>query len=1136
MGLRIIYGRSGSGKTKLCLDEIKSKLSDNDTLIFVVPEQFSFQAEKELVKNSNTGGVLKNEVLSFRRLCYRIFNQEGGITYPHIHPAGKAMILQNIIENNKDNFRVFNKIYSKQGFIEIISNLITEFKRYDVKVLDLKNVLEKLNTNQELRQKISEICMIYEEFENSINEKYTDTDDELTMAAKRLKDSNMFKDTNIWIDGFLGYTKQEYNMIEVLLKKAKTVTITFCLDKLCDSGKIDPVDTFAESKRAYQKIISIARQNNVKIENIIYKEHIYKFYDNAELSFLEKNYSSYPYDIYNEKTENISINIYADIFDEIQDVAKKIIKLCQEGNYRYKDIAIITRDMKLYQKMLEVVLKEYNIPYFVDKKFEMSNNNLIRFIISVMEIFTENWSYETVFNALKTGFFGIEREKIDKLENYVLACGIKGSKWTNKTPWNMMPYFMPTKKEQDNEEILKELNEVRDIIVTPLMNFREKNNEKKTAKEFCKDLYDLLCDLNIPAQIEKIVDEFNKRGNLDRASEYGQVFNVFMDFLDQIVEVQENDKMTIRKFLSILKTGIKEYNLGVIPMGQDQVLVGTVERSKSHNIKVMYLLGVNDGIFPAKGVNEGILSDNDRHILEDNNIIIAKDTKIQAFDEQFLIYQTLTVPSKILHISYSIKDFSGKSLRPSIIISRLKKIFPNIKTVSNVIKSVSFDGLVSKPQIFNELIKQLKNKLHNRNYDEKWDSIYKWFSNDEFFGVKCNYIKNAFKYENKEKNLSKKSVRALYGENLTESVSRLEKFTECPFGFYVKYGLKVKERKIYKLTPPDIGTFLHAVIDIFSKEVSKGEHTWRTFDATWCENRVSEIVDEMLDKMKGQVIISNKRYVTLIKRLKRVITKTIWLIAKQIRDSSFNPLDYEVGFGENDKYPPIEITLETGQKIKLIGRIDRVDKFQYGDKVYIRIIDYKSYNKKFKLQDLFYGLQIQLITYLDAMWETDEKIKPAGMLYLKLEDPIIKGDSNLTDEEIEEEIFKSLKMNGLVLKDKDIIKGMDNTIEEQGTSLYIPASIKKSGEIGKKTSGASDKEFMLLREYTKKLLKDLCKEIVNGNVEISPYKQKNKTACDYCKFLPICQFDKDKNNFRIFSDISDLKVWDSMNKTYDKQE
>lgn len=1132
MSFKVIYGRAGSGKTFFCLNEIKNELKKgtNEKLIFVVPEQFSFQAEKELVKNSLAGGVLKNEVLSFGRLSYRIFNEEGGITYPHIHPAGKSLIINYIIEKHEKDFKSFAKVYNKQGFVEMISTLITEFKRYKITPDNFDDVLLNLDDNKELQQKLSEINMIYKEFEEAIYKKYIDADDDLTMAAKKITDSTMFDDARIWIDGFSGYTEQEYGMILQLLKKAKNVTITFCMDKLCQEGeKIEDTDVFLTVKKSYQRIIRMVSENRIDLERIIHLDHIYKFDNNYELRHLEKNYIKYPYQKYNNELQDISVNMYTNMLDEVYDVARKVVRLCQNKGYRYKDIAIVSRDITRYQKILELVLKEYEVPYFVDKKIELNNNNLIRFIVAMLEVFTENWSYEAVFRMLKIGFLDIEKYKIDRLENYVLACGIKGKKWTNNEKWTTIPVFLQNEKErQKSIELLEELNDTRQRIVKPLLEFRNKNNEKKSAREFCKDLYDLLCGLDIPSKLDKIVYKFNSKGDLEKGSEYSQVWNVLMDFLDQIVEVSENEKMTIRKFLNIFKTGVKEYNLGITPMGQDQVFLGSVERSKSHNIKAMFLLGVNDGIFPSKGCNEGILSDNDRNILKANNIVIAKDTKAQAFDEQFLIYQTLTVPNEILHISYPMQDLSGKSLRPSIIISRIKRIFPKLQIQSNLLQNEGdLDNFVSKPQIFNELINQLKNKLYEKEYNNDWDTVYRWFSNNDEWKLKCDYIKKAFGYKNKEENISTRNIHALYGENMTASVSRLEKFTMCPFGYYVEYGLNAKERKIYKLEPPDIGTFLHKVIDEFSKDVSKIENGWRIFDIEWCEAKVSEIVDKMLDEMKGSVIVSSKRYMTLIKRLKNIVSRMVWIIAKQIRDSNFNPLGYEVGFGENDKYPPIEITLDTGEIIKLKGRIDRIDKYEDGNNVYIRIIDYKSGNKKFELQDVFYGLQIQLLTYLDAIWNISDNIKPAGVLYLRLDNPIIKKDGNISDEKLEEELLKKLKMNGILLKDKDVIINMDTTIMGK-TSNYIPASINKNGEIGARTNGATSAQFNILRQYTKKLLTNLCKEIVSGKVEINPYKKKDKKACDNCNFLSICQFDKEQNNYRVFTDKNDIEVWKTM--------
>lgn len=1126
MGLRIIYGRAGSGKTTFCLNEIRNAMREDKEgkFIFLVPEQFSFEAQKELVRKSALGGIIKSEVLSFERLSYRVFNKEGGRAYPHIHPAGKAIIIASIIEKYGNTFKSFSKVHDKQGFVKSIADIISEFKKYNVTPNDIIRVADKLTEEDVLKQKLTEIYTIYKTFEESIHNKYKDADDDVTWATKILCGSSMLDGYTIWIDGFAGYTKQEYNMIEVLLKKAKRVNITFCLDKLWERGeRIDEVDIFARVKRSYKNIIEIARTIEIPVEQIIHLEHSYKFRDNRELYHLEQNFGEYPSKAYPDETKLVSVHMYKDMYSELQDVARNIILACQSGEYRYRDIAIVSRDMHLYQKIIEVVLKENDIPYFVDKRIEMTDNNLTRFVSGVIEIFADNWSYESVFRVLRIGFFDIEESMINKLENYVLSCGIKGSMWQDNKPWSMIPYFMPNGDDSDKMiELLEEINKIRDEVIKPLVRFRE----KKTVRDISVEIYNLLSDLSVPQKMEEIVAKFNEEGQLEKGSEYAASWDMLMDCLDHMVLLKGDEVITMRKFLELFRLSIREYSIGIIPMGQDQVFVGSAERSKSHNIRMMYLVGVNDGIFPAKGRSEGILSDDDRHVLEDNNVVIAKDTKVQAFDEQFLIYETLTVPSDVLHISYAMKDLNDKPLRQSIIIARLEKIFPKLSCTSDVDHVTSPDELVTRSKIFEELLNQLKNKRYNREYSKEWDYVYRWFFNKSGWRHKLEYVKSVLSHRNEEDNLGTKTVHMLYGENLVESVSRLEKFTACPFGFYVQYGLGAKERSVYKLTPPDIGTFLHAVIDVFSKEVSKGDITWRTFEFTWCETCVSNIIDDMLDKMKGQVILSSKRYVTLIKRLKRVVTKTIWIIARQIRNSSFNPVGYEVGFGEEEVYPPIEIVLDTGEKVHLTGRIDRIDEFKQGDDVYIRIIDYKSGNKKFSLSDVYYGLQIQLMTYLDAIWDIRDNIKPAGVLYLKLDDPMIKEYTNMSDEEIEQRVLKELKMNGLVVKDKDVIRNMDNSID--GTSLYIPASIKKDGEIGDKTSGASYKQFDMLRRYIRRLLKDLCTEIVKGKVMINPYKQKNRTACDYCKFLAVCQMEKEDSKYRVIPDKKD--VWSEIDK------
>lgn len=1139
MSLRFIYGRSGSGKTRFCLDEIKSKINEGSTkpLILLVPEQFTFQAERDLITVLETGGILKTEVLSFRRLAFRVFNEVGGITYPHIHSAGKCMIIYRILDKMRDNFKVFSRSAERQGFVSTLSDMITEFKRYDVTPEALERAYKSLEESNPLKDKLKELHSVYAAFETTLAERYRNSDDDLTLAAEKLMLTSLYDGAEIFIDEFAGFTPQEVKVVERLMLKAERVNITLCTDCLGGDLPSDYNDVFASVKAAYRKFAKIAKANEIKIEPAVHlgDTPLPRFRKSPELSHLECYLSAYPYKAYKEKTGNLSLFSSVNMFSEIEAAAGDILRLCRDKGLRYRDIAVVTRNLADYEKLIEIIFAEYGIPCFLDRKEEISNNPLIRLIISMLDIFNDNWSYDSVFRYLKTGMTGIDQGSIDRLENYVLACGIRASRWTDEQDWRMSPNLFPDRKNLEDQKILLEdINHIRALVSAPLLEFRKKTRGRKKASEFCTALYDFLCSLGIHERIENTIESFKSSGNLRLAGEYSRVWNILMEVFDQTVEVMGDETFGIERFANILKIGFGEYKIGLIPASLDQVLVGSVERSKSHEIKALYVLGANDGIFPSSSAEEGILSDQDRAVLNNAGVELANDTRTQAFDEQFLVYKALTTAGNYLRISWPIADKDGKALRPSMVISRLRKLFPLISETSNIVPPGTEDEemqfISSKAAAFNHMVSAMRQKVDGKDVKVVWQHVYNWFASQKEWKERLQSVRSSFLYSNSAQQVSGEKVSALYGEPATYSVSRLESFSSCPFAFYVRYGLKAQERKVFRLSPPDVGTFMHSVIEKFSRMVCEGEISWRNFDREWCAAKVSEIVDEMLYKMQGLGVSSSKRYTTFIIRLKRVITRAVWLIAEHIRRSGFDPIDYEIGFGDREKYPPIMIELDSGEKICLTGRIDRVDALRTEEGTYLRIVDYKSGSKSFKLSDVYYGLQIQLLTYLDALWESgskDEKpIHPGGMLYFKVDDPIIRGNGKISEEEIELAIMKQLKMRGLLLADVKLIKEMDKTIE--GSSLIIPATINKGDVLGKNTSAATMEQFILLRKYLKRLLKNLCNEILRGNVSIKPYKKQGITSCTYCSFLSVCQFDTGMkgNSYKLLHDKDNEHVWD----------
>lgn len=1150
MSIRFIYGRAGSGKSHYCLEDIKKKIEkgDNSTLILLVPEQFSFQAEKELIRAIGERGILRAQVISFKRMAERIFSEVGGGIRQHMNDAGRSMLIYKIIEENKDKLKVFGRGCKRQGFVTTVSDIITEFKKYDVTPQLLKDTLDRID-NINLKNKIEDIITIFSEFQDRLHKNYIDSEDDLTILAEKIDKSKIFDGAEIWVDEFTSFTPQEYRVLEKIMCKVNKMNVTLCTDCLNGDCSVENTDVFLPTKITEQKLLEIARNNSIAYDKPVALNcsPCYRFKEKDEFQHLQQYLFAYPYKTYKGNTENIHIFKALNKYTEIENTARDIVRICRDKGFRFKDIAVVSGDLDGYESLVRAVFNEYNIPYFIDKKRDIDNNPITVLILAAVEILSKNWSYESVFRYLKTGLLDLEDVDIDILENYVLANGIRGKKWTEESPWDFRISYGINDEEmsEDEKDLLNKINNIRNKVRTPVMNLSSAIKGRKKGRQICEGLYNFLCELSVPEKVEELIREFREESQLDKANEYSQIWDIVVEVLDQIVDIIGDEVLTMDTFSQILSTGFSEYEIGVIPPSLDQVLVGSITRLKSHDVSALYIIGVNDGVFPAAIPSEGILTDNDRESLIERGVEVAKDTRSRVFEEQFLVYTTLTIVGKYLRLSYPMGDEDGKTKRPSIIISRIKKLFPELEEESNLLESAGDDeGLkaVNGPKAtFNELIANIrKNSGSDHCISPLWLDVYRWYKGEEIWSERLNTVLNGFYYSNEAEIADTTRVRKLYGRHMNISVSRLEKFVECPFAYFVQYGLKAKERKMYNLTSPDLGSFMHNILQNFSVELKERNLSWRDIDKKWCEENVSKIVEKTLDKFPGSILNSSKRYGHITGGLKKILTRAVWLITEHIKRGEFTPSGYELSFGNSGDFPPISVELHSGEKVSLIGRVDRIDTMQEEESTYLRIIDYKSGTKEFKLSDVYYGLQMQLLIYLDAiLTELEEKMNkeaiPGGILYFKLDDPIIKGKSEMSDEEIEERIMKSLRMNGLLLDDPDIIREMDREIEK--SSDIIPATIKKDGTLSKaQSSVATMEQFQLLRRYVRDTISSLCEEMLEGNIGVNPYKKKNKNACEYCIYSSICQFDTaiKGNKYRIFKDKSDEEVWNNIEERLGK--
>lgn len=1133
MGIRFIFGRAGSGKSYYCLNQIKKKLTNdkNNKLIILVPDQYTFQTEKKLLEYVGEKSLLRAEVLSFKRMATRVFDKCGGRAINVIEDSGKNMLIYKLLKDKGEELKYFNRISKQQGFVGIVSKSITEFKKYNISEEILKEKELEIE-DRDLKEKVSDLASIYETFNESLHKGYIDSEDILSILAKKLNEFHLYNDAEIWVDEFTTFTPQQLEVLKVLAKQCKNVNITLCSD-----GEIQftegETDIFDVIKNTENRILKMMQENNISYKEPVNlnKKNIYRFRESKELGHIEKYFFNYPFKIYKSECKDIRLYKANNNYSEIEWVAQDILKLVRDKGYRYKDIAVVCREIDSYDKITSVIFNEYNIPYFLDKKREILSNPLVVLIISALEILVTNWSYESVFKYVKSGLITLETNFIDKLENYILANGIKGYKWTRD-----LLIYGDEELTQEEIEIFEYMEEIR----RPIINLYNKIKDNVSIRKYCTALYEFLLEIKAFETMDKLLNDFDNKGMQDKVKEYTQVPSIVIDMLDQAVEVLGDEVVDLKTFSKILVSGFEEKEIGVIPMSLDQVNIGDIARIKGRDVKALYIVGANDGVLPSANKDEGILSDEDRIELKSMGIELASDTRSRVFEEQFMVYTALTIPSNYLMITYPMADFDGKSLRPSIIIPRLKKILPKLSEESEIFNSnLSYDkyyNITAPVPTFNELIEALRREYEKEEIEPYWIETFKWFEKNEEFKDRTKIIFNGLNYTNLVEKIPREKMKKLYSNDngrLMFSVSRIEKYAQCPFGYYVQYGLKAKDRKVYEFTAPDLGSFMHDILDQFTNKIRKENILWGDLTKDKCAEIVNELVNSKLKSETNSILNSNKKYKYFSERFKKTITKSVTVISEQMRKGEFDIFKSEFDFGDFKDSDPIKLELPSKEIVYLKGRVDRIDKVDLNGETYIRIVDYKSGSKSFDLNELYYGLQIQLLVYLDAILKNSKKIlktqcMPGGILYFKIDNPIIKSKKALTDEEIQVEVLKKLKMDGLLLKNVELVKSMDRDMETY--SLIIPAAFKKDGDFTSTSSVVTESQFELLRKYVNDKMIEICEEMLSGEVKIEPCKSSKVTYCDYCDYSSICQFDtsiKD-NKYKIISKKKKDDLWDAM--------
>lgn len=1146
MAVQFVLGRAGTGKTAAIQEQLFKRIQETRQgqllgapMILLVPEQASFQAEYELAVKSENGGMMGSQVLSFGRLAHRLMQELGDLTLVPVDDLGKNMVLRMLLERHRDELQVFGRSALQPGFAAQLGRLISECKSYGVSFAHSENL--EWGTSS-LNQKISDLRLVMNLYDSYLAEGYCDAEDILNRVASKVRDSVYIRQAEIFIDGFSGFTNQELRLIEQLMVHARQVTIALTLDPQERDEQLDELSLFYPTWRTYQALKTIARENGVTVREPLLLTTPHRFARSPWLNKLESAYFQWgdPGEApEQQRADEVALLSAVNRRAEVEAVALKILSLAREEGYRWRDMAILLREIGTYADEISAVFSEYNIPHFLDQKRTLLHHPLIELVRSALEAIVNRWRYDAVFRCLKTDLLAADeeqetaREEIDLLENYVLAHGVFGYQWAEESPWH---FGGQTGAEEDAR-----IDQLRRKYAAPLLHFEQeiKRAMREDVRAMTTVLYQFLAALNIPQKLEQWQKQAEQQGDLQSAQVHGQVWNGLIALMDQIVEVMGEEQMELSTYARVLDSGLETIEMGLVPPALDQVLIGSMERSRQPDVKALFLLGVNDGVIPMRPREDGILDEAERERLAEIGVELAPGAKQRLMAESYLLYQALTRPSERLLLSCALADHEGKALLPAALFNRVQEVLPQVKHqifYNEPTGEMAADAfLLGNPQrVFSHLLTLIRAMKKSGELPVFWWEVYDWFLRSSPDAEREKWLLSALRYLNLPRKLQAETSKSLYGQQLRMSVSRLERFSSCPFSHFSSHGLRLAERMQYKLERFDVGELFHASLKRAVEKMNEENLEWGRMTETSSMQLANDVVEELVPATRSSILTRTARYRYLSGKLKRAVGRAIYVLGEHAKRSRFAPVGLEVSFGPKGDLPGLSLSLENGVELQLIGRIDRVDQSLDGEVPYLRVIDYKSSAKPLQLADVWNGLNLQLLVYLDVVVSNSEKwlgrkAEMGGVFYYQVADPFVTAKRMLTAEEAEKERAKRLRMKGLMLADPELARMMDAQIE-QGASELLPFEIKKDGTLSSRSSVATADQFGALTEYVRQTVKEISTRMTEGDIQIEPYTKGTMTACDYCAYKPVCQFDAQTggNQHRLLSKWSNKEIWEML--------
>lgn len=1115
MSLRFYFGPSGSGKSHRIYEEIMQRAAQEPgrNFLIIVPDQFTMQTQKDLVMRSDRGGILNIDVLSFGRLSHRILEEVGTKEMPVLDDTGKSLVLQKIAADLKEQLPAMGSLLHKQGYIHEVKSAISEFMQYGISTQDMDKLIASAEKRGALAMKLRDLKTLYRGFQDYIRDHFITTEETLDVLRRSLVKSKILPDSVVVFDGFTGFTPIQNRLIQELMRVCEETIVTVTIGEEEDPYQMDGEQKlFHLSKKTVADLVKLAAEAEVtRGEDVFVKGGPNRFTEAPALCYLEQNLFRYQYEPYTEKQCEIRMFEALSPREEVHQTALYIRKLIREEGLTYRDIAVVIGDLEGYASYVETEFGQLEIPCFLDRTRGIVLNPMIEYIKSALQLYIRDFSYDTVFHFLRSGMADISREEIDELENYVIRTGARGYRTYSRLFTRRTEEMQQGSGQEDTEraeETLERLNRIRQQFADTVEILHMAPRAK--AGEYVDHLYDFLEQNQVQQKLLNYQQQFEQEGDLAKAREYAQIYRLVMDLLDQIYELLGEEEISLQEFADILEAGFGEITVGTIPQNVDRIVVGDMERTRLKQVKVLFFLGVNDGNIPKNASKGGIISDMDREFLIESGTEMAPSPRQQMYIQRLYLYLNMTKPSERLYLSYAKVNSDGKGIRPSYLIDTVRKLFPQLAVEYPQNRS-RLEQIEGRQEGARYLAEELREYADGTLREEERQDFYLMYRAYETDPEGRDRLTAAAFRRYKESGLSRIVARALYGRQLENSVSRLETYAACACRHFLQYGLSLQEREEFGFEVSDMGNVYHAVLENFAEKLAESGRTWWDFDENFATQAIKEAVEGYAATYGETVLYSSARNEYAITRMSRILTRTVLTLQQHLKQGSFQPDDYELSFRFAEDLDSIHVDLSEEEKMHLQGRIDRIDVSEDAEHVYVKVIDYKSGNKKFDLAALYYGLQLQLVVYMNAAMELesrkhpDKEIVPAALLYYHIDDPTIETPVELTQEQINEEILTKLRMNGVVNSDPAVVERLDRFLQDK--SKVIPVEKKKDGSFSARSGILSREELHVVSAYVDTKIRQIGREILDGKIAANPYEKGNEEACTYCAYKKVCGFD-----------------------------